>query len=213
MNVSLTPELERLVNEKVESGLYQTASEVVREALRLLKERDHAREQLRADVQAGFDQLARARAVPTTRLPVGNSPSGSSRAVVRLVLRSRSCRTVSDGSPAAGVWAGRSVVRRRESRDLLSARRGRPDRQSSPRPTRLGRCVVRVIASAPSAPARCWTRRRRAPCRNARSTSSSRPSARQRQMATTARGPVMLQKIHRAARWLQTSVGASPTGC
>jgi len=59
MNVSLTPELERLVNEKVESGLYQTASEVVREALRLLKERDQAREQLRADVQAGFDQLAR----------------------------------------------------------------------------------------------------------------------------------------------------------
>jgi antitoxin ParD1/3/4 len=59
MNVSLTPELERLVNEKVESGLYQTASEVVREALRLLKERDQARDQLRADVQAGFDQLSR----------------------------------------------------------------------------------------------------------------------------------------------------------
>jgi len=59
MNVSLTPELEQLVNEKVESGLYQTASEVVREALRLLKERDHAREQLRADVQDGFDALAR----------------------------------------------------------------------------------------------------------------------------------------------------------
>ena len=59
MNVSLTPELERLVNEKVESGLYQTASEVVREALRLLKERDQVREQLRADVQAGFDQVAR----------------------------------------------------------------------------------------------------------------------------------------------------------
>lgn len=59
MNVSLTPELERVVNDKVESGMYQTASEVVREALRLLKERDDAREQLRADVQAGFDQLAR----------------------------------------------------------------------------------------------------------------------------------------------------------
>jgi putative addiction module CopG family antidote len=40
MNVSLTPELEALVNEKVRSGLYQTASEVVREALRLLKNRD-----------------------------------------------------------------------------------------------------------------------------------------------------------------------------
>jgi antitoxin ParD1/3/4 len=59
MNVSLTPELERLVNEKVESGLYQTASEVVREALRLLNERDQAREQLRADVQAGFAQIGR----------------------------------------------------------------------------------------------------------------------------------------------------------
>jgi antitoxin ParD1/3/4 len=59
MNVSLTPELEQLVNEKVRSGLYQTASEVVREALRLLKERDQEREGLRADIQAGFDQLAR----------------------------------------------------------------------------------------------------------------------------------------------------------
>jgi antitoxin ParD1/3/4 len=59
MNVSLTPELERLVNEKVESGLYQTASEVVREALRLLRERDRAREALRDDVQAGFNQLSR----------------------------------------------------------------------------------------------------------------------------------------------------------
>jgi antitoxin ParD1/3/4 len=36
----LTPELEQLVQEKVASGLYQTASEVVRDALRLLKERD-----------------------------------------------------------------------------------------------------------------------------------------------------------------------------
>lgn len=59
MNVSLTPELEQLVNDKVKSGFYQTASEVVREALRLLNERDQERERLRADVQAGFDQLAR----------------------------------------------------------------------------------------------------------------------------------------------------------
>ena len=40
MNVSLTPELETLVNEKVKSGDYNSASEVVREALRLLKEQD-----------------------------------------------------------------------------------------------------------------------------------------------------------------------------
>ncbi len=37
----------------------QTASEVVREALRLLNERDRERALLHADVQAGFDQLAR----------------------------------------------------------------------------------------------------------------------------------------------------------
>ena len=48
----------RLHHGKVESGLYQTASKVVREAVRLLKERDHAREQLCADVQAKFDQLS-----------------------------------------------------------------------------------------------------------------------------------------------------------
>jgi antitoxin ParD1/3/4 len=52
MNVSLTPELEDLVNEKVRSGFYQTASEVVREALRLLKQRDD--EARRADHQAGL---------------------------------------------------------------------------------------------------------------------------------------------------------------
>jgi len=46
MNVSRTPELERLKSEKVESGLYQTASEVVREALRLLRDRDGERELL-----------------------------------------------------------------------------------------------------------------------------------------------------------------------
>ncbi len=52
MNVSLTRELEKLVNEKVRGGLYQTASEVVREALRLLKQRDD--EARRADQQAGL---------------------------------------------------------------------------------------------------------------------------------------------------------------
>ena len=40
MNVSLTPELERFVADKVEAGRYNSASEVVREALRLLEEYD-----------------------------------------------------------------------------------------------------------------------------------------------------------------------------
>jgi antitoxin ParD1/3/4 len=40
MNVSLTPELEQLVHRKVQTGRYSSASEVVREALRLMEERD-----------------------------------------------------------------------------------------------------------------------------------------------------------------------------
>jgi antitoxin ParD1/3/4 len=43
MNVSLTTELEKFVSAKVESGRYNSASEVVREALRLLEEHDHTR--------------------------------------------------------------------------------------------------------------------------------------------------------------------------
>jgi antitoxin ParD1/3/4 len=49
MNVSLTPELEKFVSAKVGSGRYNSASEVVREALRLLEEHDSARAAQRAD--------------------------------------------------------------------------------------------------------------------------------------------------------------------
>lgn len=52
MNVSLTPELERFVRAKVDSGLYNSASEVVREALRLLvarAEEETARQARRAE--------------------------------------------------------------------------------------------------------------------------------------------------------------------
>ena len=43
MNVSLTPELDKFVTTKVASGRYTSASEVVREGLRLLEEQDRAR--------------------------------------------------------------------------------------------------------------------------------------------------------------------------
>ncbi len=59
MNISLTPELEQLVNDSVKTGMYQTASEVIREGLRLLRERDYRLEALRHDVRAGFDAVAR----------------------------------------------------------------------------------------------------------------------------------------------------------
>jgi antitoxin ParD1/3/4 len=58
MNVSLTKELEKLVNDRVKSGMYQTASEVIREGLRLLKERDNL-ESLRRDIRAGFAAIDR----------------------------------------------------------------------------------------------------------------------------------------------------------
>jgi antitoxin ParD1/3/4 len=63
MNVSLTPELETLIHKKVESGLYLSASEVVREALRLLEERDRFNaikfEELRKEIQIGVEQADR----------------------------------------------------------------------------------------------------------------------------------------------------------
>ena len=68
MNVSLTPELEKLVASKVESGLYQSASEVIREGLRLLEDQDRLRElhlnEVRKKIQTGIDQLDRGEGIP-----------------------------------------------------------------------------------------------------------------------------------------------------
>jgi antitoxin ParD1/3/4 len=62
MNINLTPYLESMVRQKVESGLYTSASEVLREALRLMDEQDKLRatklEQLRQDIRAGLDSGA-----------------------------------------------------------------------------------------------------------------------------------------------------------
>ncbi|MBD2345160.1 type II toxin-antitoxin system ParD family antitoxin [Anabaena subtropica] len=59
MNVSLTPELEKWVQSKVESGMYTSASEVIREGLLLLKEHDALKEihlaELRREIQLGID--------------------------------------------------------------------------------------------------------------------------------------------------------------
>ena len=64
INVNLTPELEGLIRQKVSSGRYNSASEVVREALRLMEAEDLLRAaklaQLRHDIQEGL-QSGRAR--------------------------------------------------------------------------------------------------------------------------------------------------------
>jgi len=55
MNVSLTPELEQYIRTKVDSGRYLSASEVVREALRLLEQKEKRLEALRVEIQKGLD--------------------------------------------------------------------------------------------------------------------------------------------------------------
>ena len=59
INVNLTPQLEELVRRKVSCGRYNSASEVVREALRIMEEQDELRslklEQLRRDIRDGLN--------------------------------------------------------------------------------------------------------------------------------------------------------------
>jgi len=63
VNVSLTPELDAFLQSRVKSGRYQTTSEVVREALRLLerheRERDEAFQQLKTKLERGAAQAER----------------------------------------------------------------------------------------------------------------------------------------------------------
>jgi len=59
MNISLTPRLEEMIREKTASGSYSSASEVVREALRLLELEDQMRslklQRLRQDIREGLE--------------------------------------------------------------------------------------------------------------------------------------------------------------
>lgn len=63
VNISLTPELGAFLQKRVKSGRYQTTSEVVREALRLLErqeqDREQAFQQLKAKLERGAKQAAR----------------------------------------------------------------------------------------------------------------------------------------------------------
>ena len=65
MNLSLTSELEEFINKKVQSGFYQTSSEVVREALRLLADKDEIYQKkliaLNYQIQEGLDDLSSGR--------------------------------------------------------------------------------------------------------------------------------------------------------
>lgn len=71
MNLSLTPELEAWIEARVQSGLYRSSSEVVREALRLLREQEELKElkrqQLRSLISQGIDDLDAGRAESLNR--------------------------------------------------------------------------------------------------------------------------------------------------
>jgi antitoxin ParD1/3/4 len=65
VEVTLSAELEDLVNERLASGKYASADDVITEALLLLRRRDafpKAEETLRAEIQIGLDQLDSGRA-------------------------------------------------------------------------------------------------------------------------------------------------------
>lgn len=70
MRVSLTPELESWISQKVASGLYQSGSEVIRDSLRLLRERDELRQRMREDLRKelalGVEQLDHGLSRPLT---------------------------------------------------------------------------------------------------------------------------------------------------
>ncbi len=59
-NISLTPELDQFIDDRVESGLYESASEVVREGLRLLRHREDLQkkqvERVKAKIEKGWHQ-------------------------------------------------------------------------------------------------------------------------------------------------------------
>lgn len=76
MNVSITPELEAWINQKVKTGMYHSVSEVVREGLRLLKEQDELKalrfKELKRSIHEGIsDQEAgRVSALDTSAIKV-----------------------------------------------------------------------------------------------------------------------------------------------
>ena len=70
MNISLTPELDKLVREKVATGMYHSASEVIREALRFFQFHDDLQQQklemLKLEVKKGVNSLNAGKGVEMT---------------------------------------------------------------------------------------------------------------------------------------------------
>jgi antitoxin ParD1/3/4 len=63
MNVSLTPELEKFVDDTVATGRYSSASEVVRASLRKLEEEERWKEYAKAKIATGLEDIAAGRTI------------------------------------------------------------------------------------------------------------------------------------------------------
>ena len=63
MNIHLTPELQSLIRRKLATGRYSSASEVVREGLRLLAEDDEMKTHARRKIAEGLADLEAGRVV------------------------------------------------------------------------------------------------------------------------------------------------------
>lgn len=57
MTITLTDELEELINEKIKSGAYKSADEVLMESLRLLKAKEEGMEALRREIMRGVEDI------------------------------------------------------------------------------------------------------------------------------------------------------------
>jgi antitoxin ParD1/3/4 len=69
MNVSLPETMEEFVRQKVAIGDYETASEVVREGLRLLKQRDEVwKADVRDRIKQGMDSIRAGRTIPAEQV-------------------------------------------------------------------------------------------------------------------------------------------------
>jgi antitoxin ParD1/3/4 len=68
MELAVSPDLEQIVREKVESGHYASTDEVLREALQLLDDRDRLRawklEELRKEVAVGIQEAEQGLVAP-----------------------------------------------------------------------------------------------------------------------------------------------------
>jgi antitoxin ParD1/3/4 len=66
-NIALTPHFDKYVKSKVDSGRYQSASEVIRESLRLMEQHEQDRQRtlagVREKIRAGYEQLQRGETV------------------------------------------------------------------------------------------------------------------------------------------------------